>query len=560
MIRSLRIKNLAIIEDLEIEFKEGFNILTGETGAGKSIIIDGIRLALGEKASPDLIRTGQDKALIEVIFYFPDLEFLKDSFSEFSEENEIYIQREILVSGRGKGYINGTLVPINKLKELGEKLIDIYGQNDHIFLLFTENHLDFLDAFGGNLNLRNEVINLAKELRSLLTKRKELQSKEREREQKLDFLEFQINEIENARLKEKEDETLLEQRIILQNAEKILLLTQEALEISYHQENSISALLSRLKTKISQLSQYENHLKEYLESIDQASIVINDLSQFLIQLLEKVKVDPAQLEQIEERLNLIDKLKRKYGKSIPDILNFLSKAKKELSELSSAEEYLKEIEAIIQEKFKIYKEKSALLSENRKRAAQELKKEVEKELALLGMEKSRFKVNLEKIKLDENEIDKIGEKGIDEVEFYLSPNPGEKLRPLKKIASGGELSRIMLSLKSIGREKDIGKTLIFDEIDSGIGGKAAETVARKLSGLAERHQVICISHLPQIASFAPAHFKIEKKVRKGRTYTTVYELKFDQRIEEIAYLMSGSRITPISLRNAEEMLRQNLKK
>ncbi len=559
MITFLRIRNLAIIQDLEIEFKEGFNILTGETGAGKSIIIDGIKLVLGEKASSDLIRTGEKKATIEAIFSFPDLGFLKNSFPEFSQEKEIYIQREISVTGKGKAYINGTLVPASKLKKLGEKIIDIYGQNDHIFLLFPENHLDFLDYYGENLNLREEIANLARELKSLYARKKELEEKEREREQKLDFYYFQINEIEKANLKEDEEEELLKQRKRLRNAEKILSLAKEALEISSERDDSLISLLSHLKNNISSLSEYENEFKSYLESLDESSIIINELIQSLINLIEKVEIDPAQLEKIEERLDLIDKLKRKYGNSIKEILDYLKKIKKEVKNLRGLKENQEELENLIKEKFSEYCKKAILLSSKRKEDAKKLEKEIEREISLLGMEKARFKVNFKTEELKEFEIDKIKEKGIDEVEFYISPNPGEDLRALKKIASGGELSRIMLGLKSIGKEKEFGKTLIFDEIDAGIGGKTAETVARKLKGLAKFHQVICITHLPQIASFATSHFKIEKEVKGGRTYANVKFLDFKERAEEIARLISGFKITPTSLKNAEEMLRQNLK-
>ena len=559
MITSLRIKNLAIIQDLEIEFKEGFNILTGETGAGKSIIIDGIKLVLGEKASLDLIRTGEKKAIIEAIFSFPDLSFLKSSFPELSGEKEIYIQREISVSGKGRAYINGTLVPASKLKKLGEKIIDIYGQNDHIFLLFPENHLDFLDYYGGNLNLRKKITNLARELKFLYGRKKELEKKEKEREQKLDFYCFQINEIEKAGLKENEERELLKQRNRLRNAEKILLLAKEALEISSERDDSLISLLSRLENDISKLSEYENEFKPFLKSLEESSIVINELTQSLINLIEKVELDPAQLEKIEERLALIEKLKRKYGNSISQILDYLERIKKEVKNLRKLKENHEEIENSIKEKFTEYCKKAVELSEKRKKDAKKLEKEIEKEISLLGIEKARFKVNFKTEELKDFEIDKIKEKGIDEVEFYISPNPGEDLKPLRKIASGGELSRIMLGLKSIGKERAFSKTLIFDEIDAGIGGKTAETVARKLKGLAKFHQVICITHLPQIASFASSHFKIEKQIKGGRTYTYVKFLDFKERVEEIARLISGFKITHTALKNAEEMLCQNLK-
>jgi len=496
MIKSLRIKNLATIEDIELNFKQGFSILTGETGAGKSIIIDGIKLLLGEKGSADIIRTGKKEASIEAIFFLPQ-GALGDK--TLFPENEIFIQRLISSEGTAKGYINGVLVPIKKLKQLSLYLIDIYGQNDHDFLLRVENHLNYLDYYADALLAREEVSRSAHELKKLFKEKKELEAREQEREQRLDFLDFQIKEIEKANLQPEEEEALRYERNILKNAEKISTLVEKAIALSHDQENSLSTQLVKLQNITGELSDFDRVFKDTNEAVNQFSIVIKEFSAFLIKFKEEQIISPEKLEKIEERLSQIEKLKRKYGNSIPEILSYL-----------------------------------------------------------VGMKKARFKIKIEDILLSPEELDKVNEKGTEEVEFLISPNPGEELRPLRKIASGGELSRIMLALKSIGKESGKLKTLIFDEIDSGIGGKTAEFVAKKLNQLSGEHQIICITHLPQIASFAPYHYRIDKKIDKERTYTTVKKLIHKERITEIARLLSGTRITETSLQNAREMLDHNL--
>lgn len=545
MIKSLRIRNLATIEDIELHFNEGFSILTGETGVGKSIIIDGIKLALGEKGSGDVVRTGKEKASVEAIFFLP-------------QTNEIFVQRLISREGTGKGYINGVLVPIKKLKELNSLLIDIYGQNDHDFLLHVENHLNYLDYYANAIPLREEVSCTAQELKRLLREKKELETKAREREQRLDFLDFQMKEIEKANLKPNEEETLRHERNILKNAEKISSLVEKALSLSYEQDNSVSSLLGKLQSVVNELSDFDRVLKDTNEAIAQFSIVIKEFSNYLIKLREKEIMSPEKLEKTEERLSQIENLKRKYGGSIDDILSSLEKAKKEYQELSTSKEKLEELDVQIEKKFEDYKIKAEKLSQLRRQKARELEKSILREIALLGMKKARLKIKIENLPLSTEEMEKVKESGTEEVEFLISPNPGEELRPMRKIASGGELSRIMLALKSIGREEERLKTLIFDEIDSGIGGKTAEFVAKKLNQLAKQHQIICITHLPQIASFALNHYKITKKIDKERTFTTVKKIRYEERVTEIARLLSGTRITETSLQNAREMLNHNL--
>jgi DNA repair protein RecN (Recombination protein N) len=557
MIRSLHIQNLATIEKIDLPLLEGFTILTGETGAGKSIIIDGLRLVLGEKGSPDMIRTGKKETSVEVIFPFHQkMKDFKDYFAERDEE--MLVQRRVASRGAGKAYVNGILVPNRRLKKMGEKLVDIYGQNDHVFLLNLEYQLDYLDDCANAFVLRKDVSRLAQELKTYLKEKKELEEKEKEREQRLDFLQFQIKEIETAKLTDGEEKELLSSRNILKNAEKIGSLVKKALDISYNQENSISSLLAQLQDTVHGLVDFDKTFKETEESVSQFSIGIQEFSDFLIKFMEKQETAPDKLEEIEERLSQIEKLKRKYGKSIVEILLHHERANLEYEELSTSQEKLSDLEKDIERLFDEYKSRAEELSNLRQKSAHKLEKDVEKEISLLGMKKARFKIKIETLLPSSDSMDKVKESGMNDVEFLISPNPGEELRPLRKIASGGELSRVMLALKTIGKKTEAFKTMIFDEIDSGIGGKTAEFVAQKLRQLSVSHQVVCITHLPQIASFATHHYKINKKIDKDRTFTTVKKLPFEERVTEIARLLAGSRITETTLKNAREMLTHNL--
>jgi DNA repair protein RecN (Recombination protein N) len=557
MIRSLRIQNLATIEDLELDFEEGFSILTGETGVGKSIIIGGILLVLGEKGSKDMIRTGEEEISVEAIFRFTEKnEFLDALFP--GPDKDIFIQRRISEKKTGKGYVNGTLFPIKKLKDVSGLLVDIYGQNDHVFLQKIEYQLDYLDSYANVFPLRKELSRITYEFKRLVKEREELEQKERDREQRLDFLEFQINEIEKAHLVPGEEEELRQERNILKNAESIRVLVEDAMGITYAKENSISSLLSRLQSISDELAAYAKEFKETNEAISQFAITIKEFSNFLIDFNEKHSASPENLESLEERLSKIEDLKRKYGKNIEEILFHLERVKKDYDELSTSREKLDDLEAGIQSSFEEYTKKARKLSLLRAQYARELDKKIEKEIGYLGMKKAKFKIAITSRTPEITQKHTLQGTGTEEVEFLLSTNPGEDPKPLRKIASGGELSRIMLALKTIGKDTETDKTLIFDEIDSGIGGKTAEFVAQKLKYLAMENQVICITHLPQIASFATHHFKIEKTIKSNRTFTTVKKLSFDERIAEIARLSTGSHITQAALQNAKEMLLHNL--
>jgi len=557
MLVSLRIKNLATIEDLEIHLREGFSILTGETGAGKSIIIDGIRLALGDKASPELIRTGKAEATVEAVFRLDPPKGLPPELS-LGESDEVLIQRHISKDGTGKAYLNGVLVPVKKLREISLFLVDIYGQNDHIFLLQTENHLRYLDSFLGLEALGDEVSRLAQDLRRLNREKQELEAKKREREQRLDFLDFQIREIEAASLRPGEWEELLAERKILKNSERIAQLVEAGLGCAYSEEGSVSAGLSRLQEIVRELFRFDESYKPYEEALAQSAITVRELADMLVRFKEKQNLGPERLEELESRLSAIEKLRRKYGETTEDILRHLARIKQESEDLARSEETLTGLEHELSRSLANYRAEAGKLSRLRREGAPRLQTQIEKEISLLGMRRARFQVKLETAPTDGLAPATARELGLDQVEFLISPNPGEELRPLRKVASGGELSRIMLALKTIGKEKERLRTLIFDEIDSGIGGKTAECIAAKLRDLARRHQVICITHLPQIASFAPHHYRIDKTVARDRTFTTVRELEPEERVEEIARLLSGSRMTPASLQNAREMLRLNL--
>lgn len=557
MLVSLHIRNLATIEDLELELNPGFTILTGETGAGKSIIIDGIKLLLGERASPDIIRTGKKEALVEAVFRVKPEQ--KDSLlSSYLVDSEIFLQRIITSEGTGKAYINGILVPVRRLKEMADELVDIYGQNDHVFLLQLEYHLNYLDDYIEAAPLRQEISSLYQRLRALKEEKRTIEERQKERERRLDFLAYQIEEIKRANLKPGEWEELLAERHLLKNAEKIARLCANALEIAYYGENSLLALLKRLTTYLEELSQFEPSFQEVLRNLEPLRIHIREMAESLIRFEQRQEAAPDRLEKIEERLSQIERLRRKYGGEINDILDYLHNIEEERKQLINSEERLSDLNREIETTFKEYQNKAKELSELRHKGAKELERHLKKEIAQLGMKQAEFSLKISSQPLSLEQIDRIKESGWDEVEFLISPNPGEELRPLRKIASGGELSRIMLALKAIGKESSSGKTLIFDEIDSGIGGQTADFIAQKLRSLARRHQVICITHLPQIASFANHHFRIVKRVEGERTFTSVEKLDFEERVKEVARLLSGRRITSSSLQNALEMLRHNL--
>jgi len=552
MIKYLRLRNLATIEDIRIDWEDGFSVLTGETGAGKSIIIDGIRLVCGEKGSPDLVRAGTDEASVEAIFTRP----AESSPAGGGENGDVILQRLLAGSG-GKAYQDGVLVPLKKLKETAAGLIDVYGQNDHVFLLQIESHLAYLDQYAGAVPLREETGRAARGLRGLARQREEWKVKERERGQRLDFLEFQIAEIEKAGLRPGEEDELREKRLLLRNAEKIRGLVDASYDLAYGGDASLSAVLGRLEHHLDELGPFNSAFREMKEALSSFGITVRELSDLLVRFRDRGEDSPERLEEIEERLSLIEMFKRKYGAEIGEIQGYLDRLKAEREDFLQIKDRLLRADEDIVQAAAVFAAAAEKLSKARRTAARELAGVIEKEIALLGMKNARFEVRVDVQLFRPDEPESARDAGLDTVEFLISPNPGEPPKPLRKIASGGELSRIMLALKSVAQNRDEASTLIFDEIDAGIGGKTAEFVAQKLRSLASRHQVLCITHLPQIASFAVHHYTITKRTEKDRTFTTIRKLNDDQRVEEIARLMSGSMMTQTSLANARDMLKRN---
>ncbi len=553
MIKFLRVRNLATIEDLEVHLDPGFSILTGETGAGKSIIIDAIRLILGDKGSSDLVRTGRKEAFIEAVFDVSRQSIDLDGLPE-PEDGELLIQRSITEQGTSKAFVNGVLVPVRRLRELGSRLIDIYGQNDHVFLLHLETHLGYLDDVIDDPGLLRDTARSARDLRRLVQEKRDLAAKEKERLQRIDFIDYQVKEIEAARLRPGEDEELLREREILKNAEKIAGLVDKALDAAYLSEDSLIARLARFRSVLGELSIYDAAFREFPQGLEEASILLRDAADALVRFKDRRAEIPENPETIEERLSVIEKLKRKYGGTIEAVVGHGEALRSERSTLEAGRERLQELESSIRLKFDEYSGFASRLGAERAKAAEKLGRLIEKEIAILGMKKARFEVRLTDVPPSLDDEATIRDQGAQDAEFLLSPNPGEELRPLRRIASGGELSRMMLALKSAGKDKEILKTLVFDEIDAGIGGKTAEFISQKLRRLSSRHQVICITHLPQIASSAAHHFHVEKRVEKDRTFTSARKLGREERVEEIARLVAGSRLTVASREAAREML------
>ncbi len=563
MLLQLDIHNIALIEEISVELSEGLNILTGETGAGKSIIIDSIGAILGERLSRELIRTGKEKAFVEAIFKCKD-DRLNDIFESLGIEAEadgtLVLSREFSVTGKNVCRVNGRIVTASVLKDIGQRLIDIHGQHDNQSLLKTESHIEFLDSFGGEktASLLEAYSALLSEYREVSGKIKKLTRDAGEREKRLDLLKFQVEEIKSARLKPGEEEELQAQKNILANAEKIagaLAASYDELYMSNEGNFSVFDGINRALLELKSIAHIEERYGELLKRLEDIVYRLEDLIGDIRRERDSVEFNPDLLDKIEERLDLIQRLKRKYGFSIEQVLNYLKSAEEELGEVETSEEALNEL----QEKLKAIDarlfELCLKLHEERKRTAQTLEEMVARELEDLEMPKVKFKVSVE---LD-GQKGPSGEygynrRGLDRVEFLISPNPGEPLKPLSKIASGGEMSRIMLAIKVILAGVDKIPTLIFDEIDMGISGKTAYRVGEKLALVSGKHQVICVTHLAQIACMADRHFLIQKAEKGHRTETSVYTLSEEDRKKEIARMLGGTKITDITLKHAEEML------
>ncbi|UCD84086.1 MAG: DNA repair protein RecN [Deltaproteobacteria bacterium] len=565
MLLELVIKNIAIIDQLRLSFSSGLNILSGETGAGKSIIIDAINLLLGGRIFQEIIRTQAEEAMVEAIFDISGQEEIKRRLRErgLPEENNLLLKRVISRSGRNRVYINGNLATVGILSEISRGLVDIYGQHEHQSLMQEDKHVDILDEFGGLWPLRSEVGALHDKLVKLSREYQRLKQSEESRKEHEALLQFQSQEIQAAGLNPGEEENLENERRVLMNSGQLLEATSKGEELIYSAEGSIVEKLGELTNRIKDLTSVDHSLKSLAEDLESARYKLEDIALSLRQYASKISFEPGRLEEVETRLDAINKLKRKYGSNVADILIYKERIDKELEELGGREEQISEITKELEELKSQALVQSQLLSQRRQKVAQQLSKKVEAELSTLGMKKTVFRVNIEQEQAAEGSDSRgkieingfnLSPQGIDLVEYLISPNIGEEPKPLSKIASGGELSRIMLALKRILLKVGEVVTMIFDEVDAGIGGAIAEVVGKKLNEVAEGSQVLCVTHLPQIACYADIHYYVSKMVEGKRTITTVKKLEDKERIEEISRMLAGIKITDKSREYAREMV------
>jgi DNA repair protein RecN (Recombination protein N) len=553
MLQELRIKNFAIIDELTLSFSKGFNILTGETGAGKSIILNAVQLLLGDRAIEELIRSSEEEASVEALFDISGNRKVKEKIKEkgqrlyrIGEEDSLLVRRVISRSGRGKAFINGNLATLGMLSEIGEELLSIYGQHEHQSLQRVETHVDILDEFGGLSGLRKEFQELFQKFASLSEEVKRIREEKEKRARERELMAFQSREIESAGVRIGEEEALKEERRVLAHAKKLTDFANTSEEMLYSNEGSAIERIQSILTQGREVMAIDPSLSQPLKSLEGALIQLEEVSIALRDYSKRIEVNPMRMEEVESRLEEIDRLERKYGTTEEEILRFKERVDEALRSFTSDEERLFQLESGLDP---LRGEVTALakrLSKERKRVASELKRSVEKELGSLGMKKTTFEVHIEEMPLSP--------KGMDQVEFLISPNIGEEVKPLAKIASGGELSRIMLAMKRILAKVGGTQVLIFDEVDAGIGGAIAEVVGRKLRELSKHHQVICVTHLPQIASFADKHHSVKKEVRAGRTVTSVDPLEKEAIVEEIARMLGGVKVTEKTRAHAKEMI------
>ncbi|WP_094546971.1 DNA repair protein RecN [Petroclostridium xylanilyticum] len=561
MLSQLYIENVAIIDKMNVSFEEGLNVLTGETGAGKSIIIDSINMVLGERTSRDLIRSGEEKAVVEALFYIHS-ETISDMLGqlgiELEEDNALLISREITSGGKNVCRINGRIVTSSMLKDIGKYIVNIHGQHDNQALLQWDKHIDFLDRYGGSelLKVKADYQQVYEEVSNIKSEIRRISGDERERERKIDLLQFQLEEIEKAKLKRGEEEELTSQKLLLSNAEKLMNSVSNVYTILYtgnSKGNSVHDSIAEALKNLGEVERFDSKLSQYYKNLEEISYQLDELVHDIRDYRDNLEFDPAMLETIEQRLDLIFKLKRKYGSSVEEILDYQCRIRRELEEIFSSEERLVRLNSRLSESVKKLERLADELSYHRVNVARSLEQKIMKELHDLDMNKTQFKVKVEKL-YDRSGNYEFSQQGYDRVEFLISTNPGEPLKPLVKIASGGEMSRIMLAIKTILADTDEVNTLVFDEIDIGVSGRAAQKIAEKLSLVAKKKQILCITHLPQIASMADHHYLIEKSVSGDKSATTVQKLTLQNRRKELARIIGGAVITDLTLKHAEEMI------
>jgi DNA repair protein RecN (Recombination protein N) len=559
MLEQLSIKNYALIEDLHINFNEGFNVLTGETGAGKSIIVGALGLILGERASTGIIRKGAESCSIRASFDIarnkPLINLLKEQGISL-EDTTLLLCREVSAAGKNRCLVNDQVITLGMLESIGNCLVDLHGQHEHQSLLQAKEQLNILDDFGGLLEHRKEVGQAYTSLRQLELELAELNRQEQERNHFLDLYEFQVKEIKDAKLEPGEEEKLAQDINLLANAKKIAHLVNDAYQWLYEEEGSTLSRLEKIKQNLLSLQIIDQNLKAASALLEESMINLEEVNAKLREYKETIVFDPQKLDTLIERKEQINRLKSKYGITVKDILAYKDKIALDIERLSKAEESKAGLTKAIALARGKAMEKAKKLSAAREKTAAKLEQETGQELKDLGLPKIKFKISLVP-ELDSQGTSQLTSTGLEKAEFLISPNVGEDLQPLAKIASGGEMSRIMLGLKSVLAHADKIPTLIFDEIDTGIGGSMAEIVGKKISALAGKHQVVCVSHWPQIAGFAAHHLHVSKEISHDRTYTRIQHLGSDERIKELARMLGGETLTDISLKHAKELLKKS---
>ena len=554
MLSLLHIENIALIQSADIRFEPGFNVLTGETGAGKSIVIDSIGAVLGERTSRELIRTGAKSALVTAVFtQVPPLPWLEENGFPTGEE-ELLLQRELQGDGRNVCRIDGKLVTVAQLRELGRQLLNIHGQHDGQQLLDPASHLGYLDQFGGCQPLLESYQEAYRKWHDIRREMDKLQMDEAERSRRVDTLNYQIQELERAQLKAGEDEELSARRTLLRSAGRLMEAVQSAeFALSGDEDrDGACSLIAQAEGEVQGVSSISPELGELSEKLTALRCAADDAADTLRDLSRSFDFSPGELDQVEERLDLLYRLRKKYGPTVEDMLSYLDRCRKELDQIQYADDTLARLEKDLKKAQKEAARRGESLSQARREAAGALQARVQEELRQLDMPKVQFQTEFTP-KGGEAGMD---ETGLDEVQFLMSANLGEALKPIQKVASGGELARIMLALKNVLAEGDQIGTLVFDEVDTGVSGRAAQKVAEKMAQVARGKQVLCVTHLPQIAAMADTHFSVQKGEREGRTYTRLERLDRSQRREELARLIGGASITPSLLESAEELLRQ----
>ena len=569
MIKSLLIQDYALIEKINVDFNAGLNIITGETGAGKTILIDAMSLLLGERASSDVIRKGADKSVVEGIFAIYKNKKVKTILTEngLEELPELIIRREISSKGSNRCFVNDSPVALNIIKDLGDLLVDLHGQHEHQSLLRKETHINFLDGFGNNEELLRTYKWLYTSLNKLLAELEEIKEKDAVYREKRDVLEFQMKEIDAVSPQVGEEEKLASELKILENSEKLLLLSDKIYNELYESENSVQDTLSKIKNDLAELNNIDSSFTESNSECETALTLINDISDNIRKYKAKIEIEPDQVEATRERLGAINLLKKKYGGSIESLLEL---RKKIAEEFQVADNYSESILSL-EKKIKAVRENASAaaekLSKERTRIANKVKKEIELILGELGIPNAKFEVRIFQKELNQNNEDGLSfnnknfaydSNGCDEVEFFISTNIGEDVKPLTKVASGGEVSRVMLALKSVLAKSDRLPLLIFDEIDSGISGNIAQKVGLSLKALASFHQIIAITHLPQIAAFSDHHYAIEKKTIDDRVISSIRKLDERGKVIEVAKLLSGEKVTDASIKSAKELIESKI--